>query len=137
LTYDTASKSLRFELAATAELPERVSFNGSVHGERVLVVPRGWTVGIHFENRDSELPHSVVVVLRTRAIPEELPGPVFPRAATSRLEEGLLAGAAADLSFVVDREGEYLLGCAVFGHAQRGQWISLVVSPSATRPSYR
>ena len=137
LTYDSGSRSARFELAATGELPGQVSFNGSVDGTRVLEVPYGWTVVVHFENRDSEFPHSALVVVRESVIPEELPEPAFTRAATSRVHQGLLTGAATELTFVAEREGRYLLACGVFGHAQRGQWISLIVSRSTRVPSYR
>jgi hypothetical protein len=126
-----------FQLAAGDEIPGRVSFNGSTQGVRVLTIPRGWTVTIDFANRDAAFPHSAVVVAGPGAIPEELPPAAFLGAETVRVQEGLLDGSTDDLTFVADREGRYLLACGVFGHAQRGQWISLVVSASAVVPSYR
>ena len=137
LTYVARRRALTFQLAAGDTIPGRVSFNGSTQGVRVLTVPRGWTVTIKFVNRDPAFPHSAVVVSLPGAIPETLPAAAFPGARTVRVQEGLLDGSADELTFVAARSGRYLLACGVFGHAQRGQWLSLVVSAAATVPSYR
>lgn len=137
LAYDSATKALTFQLSAGADSSGLVSFNGAVRGTRVLTVPRGWTVTISFVNRDSLLPHSAVVVEQGVGIPEELPVPTFVGAGSARLRNGLLNGSTEELEFVADREGKYLLACGVFAHAQRGQWIGLVVSGTAAAPSYR
>jgi hypothetical protein len=137
LTYDTTQKTLTFHLAAGDELPGRVSFNASTRGGRILTVPLGWRVTVSFANRDPDLPHSATVVAVTGTPPEELPAPAFPRAETVRAQEGLLEGGTDEITFVADREGRFLLACAVLAHAQRGQWISLIVAPDSSRPSYR
>ena len=137
LVYDTLRKTLVFQLAATGELQEQVSFNGATRGGRTLTVPHGWRVTIAFANRDPQLPHSATIVDLIEPVPEQLPEPVFPRAQTIRMEEGLLEGDADEITFAADRVGRFLIACGVLGHAQRGQWLTLSVSTTATKPSYR
>jgi hypothetical protein len=137
LTYDTAHRSITFQLTSGDEIPDHVSFNGSVDGTRELIVPRGWAVTVNFTNRDPVLPHSATVVSASGAIGEALSEPAFAGAATIRAGEGLLDGSHDEMTFIADRAGSYRLACAVFGHAQRGQWITLVVSASAAVPRYR
>ena len=137
LVYDTTRKTLVFQLAAGDELQEQVSFNGALRGGRTLTVPHGWRVTIAFANRDPQLPHSATVVDVAEPVPEVLPDPVFARAQTIRMEEGLLEGDADEIMFAADRVGRYLIACGVLGHAQRGQWLTLDVSTTATKPSYR
>ena len=126
-----------FQLAAGDEIRELVSFNGAREGGRTLTVPHGWRVTIAFANRDPQLPHSATIVDVTGPVPEELPEPVFVRAQTVRVAEGLLEGDADEITFAADRVGRYLIACGVLGHAQRGQWITLSVSTTAVRPTYR
>jgi hypothetical protein len=137
LTFDSTKKTLVFQLAAGNELEDQVSFNGVRRGARSLVVPVGWRVLIEFTNRDAKLPHSAAIVAGFEPLPEELPPAAFPQAQTMRVEEGLLEGDSDEISFVADRAGRYLIACGVLGHAQRGQWIVLDVSPTATVPRYR
>lgn len=137
ITYDTTRKSVTFQLAAGDEIPEQVSFNGAQRGGRTLTVPHGWRVTLAFANRDPQLPHSVTIVDVAGLVPEQVPGPVFPGAQTVRVEEGLLEGDADEITFAADRVGRYLIACGVLGHAQRGQWITLDVSTTVARPSYR
>lgn len=137
LTFDEVKKSATFQLAAGNELGSQVSFNGVRRGGRILTVPVGWRIGIEFTNRDAELPHSATIVAGFEPIPEQLPPPAFPQAQTVRVDEGLLEGDSDELIFVADRAGRYLIACGVLGHAQRGQWIVLEVSPTATVPTYR
>jgi uncharacterized cupredoxin-like copper-binding protein len=70
-------------------------------------------------------------------VPEQLPSSAFPQAQTAKIEEGLLEGDSDQFSFVADRGGRYFIACAVLGHAQRGQWLVLDVSTTATIPAYR
>lgn len=137
IAYDTVRKTVTFQLAASDEIREQVSFNGVQRGGRTLTVPLGWRVTIAFANRDPDLPHSATVVDLSGTIPEELPAPVFARAQTIRMAEGLLEGDSDELLFTADRVGRYLIACGVLGHAQRGQWIALDVSTTATTPTYR
>jgi uncharacterized cupredoxin-like copper-binding protein len=137
LVFDTLKKTAVFQLAAGNELGNQISLNGAQRGGRMLTVPVGWRVGIEFTNRDAELPHSATVVGSSEPIPEQLPASAFPNAQTDKVDEGLLEGDSDAISFVADRAGRYLIACGVLGHAQRGQWILLVVSPTATVPHYR
>ncbi len=137
IAYDTARKTVTFQLAAGDEIRDQVSFNGAQRGGRSFTVPLGWRVTIAFANRDPDLPHSATIVDVSGAVPEELPPPVFPRAHTVRMAEGLLEGDADEVLFTADRVGRYLIACGVLGHAQRGQWITLDVSTTATTPTYR
>ena len=137
LVYDTTKKTAIFQLAASDEIAAQVSFNGARDGRRMFTVPLGWRVTIVFANRDPELPHSATIVAVTGTIPEQLPEPVFPRAQTIRVDEGLLEGDVDEILFTADRVGRYQLACGVLGHAQRGQWITLDVSTTATVPTYR
>lgn len=137
IAYDTALKTVTFQLAAGDEIREQVSFNASQRGGRILTVPLGWRVTIAFVNRDPDLPHSATVVDVSGPIPEELPEPVFLRAQTVRMTEGLLEGDADEVLFTADRVGRYMIACGVLGHAQRGQWLTLEVSTTAPRPTYR
>ena len=137
LTYDVAKKTANFQLATGNELGSQVSFNGARRGGRTLTIPVGWRVGIEFTNRDPDLPHSAAVVAGVEPLPEQLPSPAFPQAQTVKIEEGLLEGDSDQMSFVADRAGRYLIACGVQGHAQRGQWILLEVSGTATVPTYR
>lgn len=137
IAYDTARKTVTFQLAAGDEIQDQVSFNGVQRGRHTLTVPLGWRVVVAFANRDPQLPHSATIVDVVGAVPEQLPEPVFTRAQTVRMEEGLLEGDADEMTFVADRVGRFLIACGVIGHAQRGQWITLNVSTTATRPTYR
>ena len=137
VAYDTTRKTVIFQLAAGDEIREQVSFNGARRGGRTFTVPLGWRVTIAFANRDPDLPHSATIVDVAGPVPEELPAPIFPSANTVRLAEGLLEGDADEILFTADRVGRYLIACGVLGHAQRGQWITLDVSTTATKPTYR
>jgi hypothetical protein len=137
LSFDEAKKTATFELASGTELPGEVSFNAARRGGRTLIIPVGWRLTIEFTNRDAGLPHSAAIVESVDPVPEQLPPPAFPRAGTMNLEEGLLEGATDEIMVVADRPGRYLIACGVLGHAQRGQWLVLEVSPTATVPVYR
>jgi sulfocyanin len=137
LTYDEAKKTATFQLAAGTEIEGQISFNGVRRGGRVLTVPTGWRVNVEFTNRDGDLPHSATIIASFEPIPEELPASAFPQAQTVKVSEGLLDGDSDNISFVADRAGRYMIACGVLGHAQRGQWLVLDVSSTATVPTYR
>ena len=137
LAFDSLKKSATFQLAAGTEVVDQVSINSVRQGGRVLTIPIGWYLRIEFTNHDGELPHSAMVVAAIEPIPEQLPSPAFPRAQTVKPDEGLLEGDSDEIGFLADRAGRYLIACGVLSHAQRGQWLVLEVSASATAPSYR
>jgi hypothetical protein len=137
LTSDSERKTAVFHLTAGVELGDRVSFNAATRGARILTIPVGWRLRVIFVNQDPELPHSAVVTPSVNPVPEELPLPAFAGARTVKLDEGLLEGDSDEIAFNADRVGRYLLACGVMAHAQRGQWLTLVISDTITIPSYR
>ena len=137
LKFDETKRSAMFQLASGNELEAQVSFNGARRGERVLTIPLGWRLGIEFINRDADLPHSATVIPGVEPVPEQIPPAAFPQAHSVKVDDGLLEGDSDEVSFIADREGRYFIACGVLGHAQRGQWLVLEVSSTATRPSYR
>ena len=138
LSYDPSAKTASLQLVAGYNgLNGALNFNGGAKGSQTITVPLGWKVESSFVNRDGDLPHSAIVVREVNPIPVESPPAAFPRAFTVRLEEGLQEGGMDDLSFVANKEGRFLIFCGVPGHGQGGMWIHLVVSPSASAPTYQ
>ena len=138
LRIDSARRSVRVHLVAGSNgANERLNFNGASHGAHTIEVPVGWRVSIHLTSSDPDLSHSALVIPLIRPIPSDLPGPAFPGAATAALGNGIDEEGDDDLAFIADRAGGYLIVCAVADHARDGQWIRLIVSPSARLPSYR
>jgi sulfocyanin len=138
LAYDAGAKTATVQLVGGYNgLNGALNFNGGAKGSQTITVPLGWKVQASFVNRDGDLPHSAIVVREVSPIPLEAPPPAFPRAFTVKLEEGLQEGGTDDLSFVANKEGRFLIFCGVPGHGQGGMWIYLVVSPSASAPTYQ
>src|SRR2546421_9184167 len=83
LSFDTAAKTVRFQLiAGLTGLKGALNFNGFRDGQLTLVVPVGWQTEIDFRNHDGVLPHSAEVIA-PQAPPPALPGdPAIPRAFT-------------------------------------------------------
>ena len=112
------------------------NFNGGSHGSHRITVPAGWTVRLTYINRDV-IPHSVAVVREQKQVPLYVTRPAFPGAATRSLQQGLPAGGRQDdISFVAGLPGSYLIACGIPGHAVLGSYLRLVVSSSATVPTY-
>jgi sulfocyanin len=138
LAYDAGARTATIQLVGGYNgLNGALNFNGGAKGSQTITVPLGWKVEASFVNRDGDLPHSAIVVREVSPIPLEAPPPAFPRAFTVKLEEGLQEGGTDDLSFVANKEGRFLIFCGVPGHGQGGMWIYLVVSPSASAPTYQ
>ena len=138
LSYDAGARTAILQVVGGYNgLNGALNFNGGAKGSQTVTVPLGWKVQASFVNRDGDLPHSAIVVREVNPIPLESPPPAFPRAFTVKLEEGLQEGGADDLSFVANKEGRFLIFCGVPGHGQGGMWIYLVVSPSASAPTYQ
>ncbi len=114
----------------------RMSLDGVVHGARTFVVPLGWNVEIRFRNQDAA-PHSARVIAEPRTLPLNLAAASFAGAETARAESGLATGRADVFRFRADRAGEFLIACAVPGHAAGGMYLRLVVQADAVGPSYR
>lgn len=136
LRADAPTKTAEFDLVAgLTGLNGALNFNGFRDGELTLTVPLGWTVVLHFTNHDGDLPHSAEVIADVRPLPVASVPPAFDRAFTLRLERGFEAGEGDDIRFVANKEGSFLIFCAVPGHGVAGMWIRLRVSGSASTPS--
>ena len=138
LTVDSASKTATFQLiAGLTGLNGALNFNGFRDGELTFAVPIDWNVVMHFTNRDGDLPHSAEVINDVKPLPSGPVDPAFPRAMTIRLAQGLEAGQEDDIKFVANKEGSFLIWCAVPGHGLAGMWIRFEVSRQEARPTLR
>ena len=111
------------------------NFNGFGDGALTLTVPRGALVVMAFRNNDTTQSHSAEVIPNVSPVPTGPVAPVFARAFTVRLEEGLPPQGQDTLRFVADREGAYLIVCGVPGHSTQGMWIRFQVADKASQPS--
>lgn len=111
-----------------------MSFDAAPHGGETFVVPLGWTVEIRLRNRDAA-PHSARVVSAVDTMSLTLPVAVFPGAESAHAEVGLPYGGSQVFRFKADRAGNFLIACAVPGHAAAGMYVRLVVQRDAVNPS--
>ena len=109
-------------------------FNGVAPGGETFIVPLGWTVEIRLRNSDAA-PHSVRVVSAVDTLPLTLPTASFPGAESTNAEAGLSYSRREVFRFTANRAGNYLIACAVPGHASAGMYLRLVVRPDVSRPS--
>ena len=112
-----------------------MSFNGVAHGGETFVVPLGWTVEIRLRNSDAA-PHSARVVSAVDTLPLTLPAASFAGAESANAEAGLSYSRREIFRFKANRAGNYLIACAVPGHASAGMYLRLVVQPDVSRPSW-
>lgn len=135
LTFDTAAKTVRFQLiAGLTGLNGALNFNGFRDGELTLVVPVGWKTEIAFRNHDGMLRHSAEVIAPQKPLPTQPVPPAIPRAFTLNLETGTPPGGTDGMRFAAAPPGEYLIFCGVPGHGAAGMWIRLRVSATARTP---
>ncbi|MDB4889972.1 MAG: Pyrrolo-quinoline quinone repeat-containing protein [Gemmatimonadetes bacterium] len=136
LSYDAAARVAFIELDAGGHGAGGMSFDGAVKGARTFVVPLGWRVEVRLRNKDGA-PHSARIVADVHPIPLD-PGSVsFTGAESTSAEAGTLAGREDVFVFRVDRRGEFLLACAVPGHAAAGMFLRFSVSDSSSIPAFR
>jgi hypothetical protein len=136
LKVDTVKKTADFQLiAGLTGLNGALNFNGFRDGELTFTVPLNWTVVLHFLNHDGMLPHSAEIIADQKPVPVGPVAPVFDRAATVTLQEGLTSGQGDVVRFLANRTGSFLIFCAVPGHGAAGMWIRLKVDSAATAPS--
>lgn len=136
LSFDTAAKTVRFQLiAGLTGLNGALNFNGFRDGGLTLDVPVGWKTEIHFRNHDGMLPHSAEVIAPQTPLPTQPLDPAIPRAFTLKLAQGLASEATDVMRFAAQPAGEYLIFCGVPGHGAAGMWIRLRVSATATTPA--
>jgi sulfocyanin len=137
MRYDAGAR--RVDLTVTAAFDQSNSgynFNGGSHGGHRITVPNGWTVRLTFINRDV-IPHSLAVVRQEKRVPMYVTRPAFAGAVSHALQRGLPTGGRQDdISFVAGEPGTYLIACGVPGHAVLGSYLELIVSSSATVPTY-
>ena len=137
LTVDTTTKTATFQLTSgLTQLNGGLNFNGFNDGKLTFTVPANWTVVIRFTNKDANLTHSAEVIDTTKPMPAgPVEPPVFPRAMTGKLMQGLSAGESDSLRFVANKPGSYMIFCAVPGHGLAGMWIRFKVSATEKRPT--
>lgn len=137
LHFDASAKTADFDLlAGMTNAFAGLNFNGFRAGGLTLTVPEGWTVTLHFQNKDPNLPHSAEVAPGGN-VPS---GPVkaaFAGAETHSLDTGMPPGANEDVKFVAAKAGSYLIICPVPGHAAAGMWIHFDVSAGAASPTLK
>ena len=131
LAYSSAQHVAWIGLDADARA---MSFNAAAHGGETFVVPLGWTVEMRLRNRDAA-PHSARVVSALEPVPLTLPAAIFPTAESAKAEVGLAYGKSDVFRFKADHAGDFLIACAVPGHAAAGMYVRLVVKPDAFTPS--
>lgn len=136
LHVDSARKTTEFKLiGGLTELNGGMNFNGFSRGGLALTVPQGWNVVMHFKNEDPNLPHSVEIIADADPVPVGPVPPAFDHATTGRLDQGFAAGQGADIRFVADKVGSFLIFCAIPGHGAAGMWIRLTVAAGANQPA--
>ena len=132
LAYSSAKRTAWIGVDADAH---SMSFNSAARGAETFVVPLGWTVEIRLRNRDAA-PHSARVVSATDTLPLALPVASFTGAENTKSETGLAYGRTEVFRFKADRAGEFLIACAVPGHAAAGMYVRLVVQPNLSSASW-
>jgi len=136
LSADPTTKTASFELiAGLTGLNGALNFNGFRDGGLTLTVPLGWTVKMHFTDRDGMLPHSAEVIRPATPLPVASVPAAFDGAFTVRLGEGLPPGGEDEVRFIANRVGSFLIFCGVPGHGAAGMWARLRVSGTARLPS--
>jgi sulfocyanin len=136
MSFDAASKSVKLQMiAALGSANGGMNFNGGAKGNQTITVPEGWTVNMHFVNKDA-IPHSAIVIEKQEPLPVIPQDPAIPRAYTSHVTDGLPTDGTDDTSFKASKAGNYVIVCGVPGHGPSGMWINFVVSADAKEPSY-
>ena len=135
MTVDSAARTVRLALEATAGDSGTALING-LRGRAIqIVVPLKWTVQWTWRNADSSTAHSLVVMVEREKLPAEGGRPAFTNAMTRMVTAGLKVGQVDQTSFEAEEAGWYWMLCGVPGHALRGEWIGLRVDPGARSPA--
>lgn len=133
---DPAQRTVSLTLtAAPMAGASSAGLNGHRDGSAQVVVPLGWTVKWAWVSVDSTQPHSLVVSPEREKLPEQAGKPPFTNAMTRSPLAGLAAGQRDVTTFEADQAGWYWLYCGVPGHALKGEWIGMKVSPDAREPA--
>lgn len=135
---DSAARSVHLTLDVTTGVePGTGLLNGHRKGDIQLIIPLGWTIRWSWHNADSAQSHSLVVMAEREKLPSEGGHPAFDNAMTRMPSTGLKPGLKDETTFVADQGGWYWMLCGVPGHAIRGEWIGLRVSPDANEVSIK
>ncbi|MGH2388675.1 MAG: sulfocyanin-like copper-binding protein [Chloroflexota bacterium] len=110
------------------------NFNGASKGQLTVTIPLGDKVNVTFSN-NGVLPHSAQVVAFSKTPPTKAVKDAFKGAHSTNLTSGIAKGKVQKFSFTANKAGNYLIICAVPGHASAGMWDKLVVSKTAKSAS--
>jgi sulfocyanin len=129
----SAPKTLNLNLEGISN-DSGMTFNGYNKGALKVTVPVGWTVHVHFVDKDA-MPHSVGFVPWN----ERTGGPfsaAFPGSLMDKFETGIQSSdPPVEFSFTADKAGQYAMVCGVPGHATAGMWDEFDVSATAKAPT--
>ena len=107
------------------------NFNGGANGGMTVTVPLGYIVHVTFSN-NAPLPHSAEIVGFTKTPATATFSAAFKGASSPNpTATGTIKGKTDRFSFAANKAGNYLLVCAIPGHAAAGMWDNFVVSKSA------
>ncbi len=131
---DSPTKSVSFDLVSGWDGSNNAyNFNGYSAGGLTLKVPDGWNVTVNLTNRDSNVPHNIIVTYphSLTEIPDfqNSNSAVIKRAYT----EDVYVGEHDTMRFVA-KEGEYWFFCGVSGHGINDMWINFEVNKSFSIP---
>jgi len=110
------------------------NFNGAAKGQMTVTVPLGDKVNVTLSNK-APLPHSAQVVAFSKNPPTSTVKDAFNGAHSANPTQGISKGKVQKFSFTANKAGNYLIICAVPGHASAGMWDKLVVSKTAKTAS--
>ncbi|MBX6353511.1 MAG: hypothetical protein IRZ10_09255 [Thermoflavifilum sp.] len=112
-----------------------MTFNGYNNGQLKITVPVGWTVQVHFVNKDTNMPHSVGFVPWSQRTGSSFTA-AFPGSLMNNFQSGIQAtDPAVEFSFKATTAGQYAMVCGIPGHAANGMWDEFDVSSSAKSPT--
>ena len=92
MSYDASTKTVSVQLVASfGSVNGGMNFNGGYKGNQSITVPQGWTVKMHFVNKDA-IPHSAILLPDKLPLPMQPQDPALPRAYTIDVTAGLPTG---------------------------------------------
>jgi sulfocyanin len=121
-------------IAAYTNVLSGFNFNGAGDGKMTITVPFGDKVNVTFTNKGA-LPHSAQIVAFSKRLPVSTVPDAFKGAHSPNPTAGAGKGKTQKFSFTVNKAGNFLLICAVPGHAPAGMWDNFVVSRTAKSAS--
>ena len=130
---DKSGKKVTLEIVAgKTDANNHWNFNGYTNGGAHIVVPEGYAVEIHFQNKDPRMAHSMGIEEMQSPWPAAIqPNPVFDGAVTSNPTMQMRAtqpNESETVNFTADKAGKYGMVCYIPGHAVIGMWIHFDVS---------